>query len=158
MSSFGKTFLNQKFGPEGQAKAHHHVFQLRKAYSDDALCQLDILIVTPTAPTAAPPLPDMSPVTEGGSRVLDKAKLALGVMNNTCQFNSTGHPALSVACGWATASDGQSKLPVGMQLTGKRCDDLGVLKAARAFESGGDRHGRWPGAGNKARQNSLGKL
>lgn len=163
-----ETFLNERFGQDAQAKAHRHVFQLRKAY-DDVLADFDVL-VTPTAPTVAPPHPDMRPVTEGGSTVLDKAKLALGAMNNTCQFNSTGHPALSVPCGWATASDGSSKLPVGMQIVGRRWDDLGVLKAARVFEMGGGGLGAWPGAsadanvdanvdaGEQIRRESKGKL
>lgn len=153
---FGETLLGMRFGPEAQAKAHRHVFQLRKAY-DDILDKFDVL-VTPTAPTVAPPLPDMRPVAEGGSTVMDKAKLALGAMNNTCQFNATGHPALSVPCGWATASDGKSKLPVGMQIIGRRWDDLGVLKAARVFEMGGGGLGPWPGSGQKVRVANLGKL
>lgn len=153
---FGETLLSQRFSPEVQAKAHHHVFQLRKAY-DDIFNDYDIL-VTPTAPTVAPPHPDMRPAAEGGSTVLDKAKIALGAMNNTCQFNATGHPALSVPCGWATAGDGKSMLPVGMQLIGKRWDDLSVLIAARVFEVGGGGLGPWPGAVQNSRVNSLGKL
>lgn len=141
----GETLLSERFSPEVQGKAHRHVFQLRKAY-DDALRDFDVL-VTPTAPTVAPPHPDMKPVPEGGSTILDKAKLAVGAMNETCPFNATGHPALSVPCGWATASDGPSKLPVGMQLVGRRWDDLGVLKAAKVFEMGGGELGPWPGAG-----------
>lgn len=163
---FDETMLSQRFGPEVQAKVHRHVFQLRKAYNE-VFADYDVL-VTPTAPTVAPPHPDMSPATEGGSTVLDKAKLALGAMNNTCQFNATGHPALSVPCGWATASDGQSKLPVGMQIVGRRWDYLGVLQAARVFEMGGGGLGTWPGAltgagagagaGGKVRCHNLGKL
>ena len=151
----GETMLGQKFGQGAQAKAHRHVFQLRKAY-DDILKEYDVL-ATPTTPTVAPTHPDMRPVTEGGSSVMDKAKLALGAMNNSCQFNATGHPALSVPCGWATASDGKNKLPVGLQIIGKRWDDIGVLKAARVFEIGGGGLGPWPGKGQKAAGN-LGKL
>lgn len=141
----GETLLSERFGPEVQGKAHRHVFQLRRAY-DDALERFDVL-VTPTAPAVAPPHPDMAPAGKGGSSVLDKARLAVGAMNETCPFNATGHPALSVPCGWATASDGMSKLPVGMQVIGRRWDDLGVLKAAKVFEMGGGGLGPWPGAG-----------
>lgn len=153
---FGETMLAERFSPAIQAKAHRHVLQMRKAY-DEVLEEFDI-VVTPTAPTVAPPHPDMRRVSEGGSTVLDKAMLALGAMNNTCQFNATGHPALSVPCGWATACDGESKLPVGMQLVGKRWDDLGVLKAARVFEMGGGGLGAWPGAEKMTRVNGRGKL
>jgi Asp-tRNAAsn/Glu-tRNAGln amidotransferase A subunit and related amidases len=41
----------------------------------------------------------------------------------------TGHPAISVPCGFS--DDG---LPVGVQIVGRRADDLGVLRLAHAFE------------------------
>ncbi|MBO0709872.1 MAG: amidase [Acetobacteraceae bacterium] len=44
-------------------------------------------------------------------------------------FNFTGDPAASVPCGFTR--DG---LPVGLQIVGRRFDDLGVLQAAAAFE------------------------
>jgi aspartyl-tRNA(Asn)/glutamyl-tRNA(Gln) amidotransferase subunit A len=47
----------------------------------------------------------------------------------TYPFNMSGHPAASIPCGWT--SDG---LPIGMQIIGKRLDDLTVLQASRAFE------------------------
>lgn len=140
---FGETFLSERFGMEVQAKAHRHVFELRAAY-DRVLQDYDILI-TPTAHTVAPPHPDMRAEKDGGSSVMDKLKLAIGSTSNTNPFNASGHPALSVPCGWATAADGKSKLPVGMQIIGKRWDEMGVLKAAKAFEQGGGGLGKWPG-------------
>jgi amidase len=141
---FGETYLKEAYPAEVQGKAHRHVFELRAAY-DKALEDFDVLI-TPTTPTVAPPLPDMRSEKEGGSTLMDKAKLPVGCTNNTCPFNVTGHPALSVPCGWAMSSDGTGWLPVGMQIIGKRWDDLGVLKAAKVFESGGGGLGQWPGA------------
>jgi len=44
-------------------------------------------------------------------------------------FNFSGSPAASIPCGFT--SDG---LPVGLQIVGRRFDDLGVLQAAAAFE------------------------
>jgi aspartyl-tRNA(Asn)/glutamyl-tRNA(Gln) amidotransferase subunit A len=44
-------------------------------------------------------------------------------------FNFSGNPAASIPCGFT--SDG---LPVGLQVVGRRLDDLTVLQAARAFE------------------------
>lgn len=44
-------------------------------------------------------------------------------------FNMSWNPAASVPCGFT--SDG---LPVGLQIVGKRFDDLGVLQASAAFE------------------------
>ncbi|GAN78399.1 amidase [Acidisphaera rubrifaciens] len=44
-------------------------------------------------------------------------------------FNFAGNPAASVPCGFT--ADG---LPVGLQIVGRRFDDLGVLQAAAAYE------------------------
>src|SRR5947209_203526 len=44
-------------------------------------------------------------------------------------FNMSWNPAASVPCGFTPAG-----LPVGLQIVGKRFDDLGVLQAAAAFE------------------------
>jgi aspartyl-tRNA(Asn)/glutamyl-tRNA(Gln) amidotransferase subunit A len=45
-------------------------------------------------------------------------------------FNHAGNPAASIPCGFT--SDG---LPVGLQIVGKRYDDLGVLQASAAYEA-----------------------
>ena len=149
---FGETFMSEKFSSATQAKAHRHVFQLRQAYNQ-ALEKFDVLI-TPTCPTVAPPHPDLRPENEGGSGVMDKMMIAVGSTNNTCPFNASGHPALSVPCGWARAVGekgiGKTKgkegwLPVGMQIIGKRFDDSSVLKAAKIFELGGGGLPKWPG-------------
>lgn len=139
-----QTFLTEKFPGPVQAKAHRHVFQLRAAY-DKALEDFDVLI-TPTTQTVAPPHPDMRREADGGSSVMDKMKLAVGSTNNTCPFNVSGHPGLSVPCGWAKSQNGAGWLPVGMQIVGKRWDDITVLKAAKAFELGGGGLPKWPGA------------
>lgn len=44
-------------------------------------------------------------------------------------FNASHNPAASVPCGFTPAG-----LPVGLQIVGRRFDDLGVLQASRAFE------------------------
>ena len=44
-------------------------------------------------------------------------------------FNLSGNPAASVPCGFTN-----SGLPVGLQIVGKRLDELSVLRAAAAFE------------------------
>lgn len=138
-----QTFLTEKFGPEVQAKAHRHVFQLRAAY-DMALAEFDVLI-TPTTQNVAPAHPDMRKEADGGSGVMDKMRVAVGSTNQTCPFNITGHPAMSVPCGWAKSADGKGYLPVGMQIIGKRWDDMTVLKAAKVFELGGGGLPKWPG-------------
>jgi len=45
-------------------------------------------------------------------------------------FNMSWNPAASVPCGFTAAG-----LPVGMQIVGRRFDDLGVLQASAAFEA-----------------------
>ena len=45
-------------------------------------------------------------------------------------FNWSGSPAASVPCGFTPAG-----LPVGLQIGGRRFDDLGVLQASAAFEA-----------------------
>jgi amidase len=48
----------------------------------------------------------------------------------SCYFITvTGHPAISVPCGFTAEG-----LPVGMQIVGRHQDELGVLQLARAFE------------------------
>lgn len=45
-------------------------------------------------------------------------------------FNWSGSPAASIPCGFTAAG-----LPVGLQIVGRRFDDLGVLRASAAFET-----------------------
>ena len=54
---------------------------------------------------------------------------AAGWLPFTYPFNASGHPAASIPCGWS--SDG---LPIGMQIVGKRFDELTVLQVSKAFE------------------------
>ena len=48
----------------------------------------------------------------------------------TYPFNMTGQPAASVPCGFTR--DG---LPIGLQIVGRRFDDVTVLRASAAFEA-----------------------
>ncbi|KPI35363.1 Amidase [Cyphellophora attinorum] len=112
-----------------QRTAHRQALQLRAVY-DKALEEVDVLI-TPTGLTAAPPLPKLDNGHEASSSIENLLRLSAGSTNNTSPFNITGHPALNVPCGWATTPDGLHKLPVGMQIIGKRFGDFEVLKAAK---------------------------
>lgn len=131
---FSSDLLRTKYAPATPAKAHAHVLQLRAAY-DAALARFDVL-VTPVTPTVAPPHP---PAEYG---VMERIGLAVGNSANTCPFNVTGHPALSIPVGWGAAvggHDGSSikKLPAGMQIIGKRWDEDTVFYAASVWEVGG---------------------
>ncbi|MEO1596092.1 MAG: amidase [Pseudomonadota bacterium] len=48
---------------------------------------------------------------------------------NTCVFDYTGQPSISVPCGFTA-----DELPVGLMLTGRRFEDAALLRAARAVE------------------------
>ncbi|KAF4466291.1 Amidase, partial [Fusarium albosuccineum] len=128
--------LSEKFSrdqvkPGLVAKAHRKVFELRAAY-DDALESVDVL-VTPCAPTVAMPHPPEG----GGVPILDRLGVAVGLTSNTCPFNVTGHPGLSVPCGFSTGKDlDEVPLPIGMQIVGRRWADDKVLEAAALFEKG----------------------
>jgi amidase len=50
-------------------------------------------------------------------------------MKSCYYISATGHPAISVPCGFT-----QEGLPVGVQIVGRRQDELGVLQLAHAFE------------------------
>jgi len=106
------------------AKAQNLRRLLRAAY-DDVLKTHDLMVM-PTTPMKAQPLP-----ARGCPREEYVAR-ALEMINNTCPFDASGHPAISLPCGMV---DG---LPVGMMLVGRQFDEVSVLRASDAFERGCD--------------------
>ncbi|KAF2025553.1 amidase signature enzyme [Setomelanomma holmii] len=135
---FNSTFMNEK--PDANvtlAKAMGHVQQLRDAY-DEVLANFDVLL-TPVNPRVGSKHPDLSADVEA------KMEPAIGATLNTCQFNVTGHPALSMPAGWGKAPDGPGMLPVGMQLVAKRYDEVSIFKAAAAWEVAGKGLDKWNG-------------
>jgi aspartyl-tRNA(Asn)/glutamyl-tRNA(Gln) amidotransferase subunit A len=57
----------------------------------------------------------------------------------TVPFNMSEQPAASINCGYTSGG-----LPIGLQIAGKRFDDLGVLQVARAFEQIREAQRPWP--------------
>ncbi len=57
----------------------------------------------------------------------------------TVPYNMSEQPAASINCGWTKAG-----LPIGLQIAGKRHDDLGVLQVARAWEAMRPAPRAWP--------------
>jgi len=57
----------------------------------------------------------------------------------TLPFNMSEQPAASINCGYTT-----SGLPIGLQIAGRRHDDLGVLQIARAWERLRPAQRPWP--------------
>ncbi|GCE50185.1 amidase [Thermosporothrix hazakensis] len=113
-------YLHEDYHGAYYARAQNCVPALTRAY--DALFQQVDLLALPTTPMRACRLP------EAGATREERFTQVNSVTVNTCPFNATGHPALSVPCG---VIDG---LPVGMMLVGRRGEDALVLRAAAAFE------------------------
>jgi len=82
-------------------------------------------LVTPTLAVPAFETDRYDPVDIGGI----EGSSGMDWTPFTYLFNFTGQPAASVPCGWTR--DG---LPIGLQIVGRRFDDIGVLRVAAAFE------------------------
>lgn len=84
----------------------------------------DILATPTTSVTAFPHR--KNPGVIGGKHV-DRR---WGFYPFTFPFNVSGHPAANVPCGFS-----KTGMPMGMQLVGRRGDEVTILKAAAAFEA-----------------------
>ncbi|MHA2430922.1 MAG: amidase [Promethearchaeota archaeon] len=94
--------------------------------------KVDILI-TPTLPCTAFKIGNSSVIDDETTitniTINGKNVTALGWLPFTYPFNISGHPAASIPCGWSS-----KELPIGMQIVGKRFDELTVLQVSQAFE------------------------
>ncbi|SEG96868.1 amidase [Nonomuraea solani] len=93
---------------------------LTAAY-DAALGQVDMLAM-PTLPMTATPLPPP------GAPPREQVARALEMIPNTCPFDVTGHPAISIPAGLV---DG---LPVGLMLVARHGGEATLIRAAAAYE------------------------
>lgn len=113
------SYMAEAYNARYYAKAQNLRRTLRAAY-DEALEDFDLLLM-PSVPQRAIAFDD--------TRTIDEAiSTSLNMIQNTCGFNLSGHPALSVPCGKPGG------LPIGMMLIGRHWDDAKVLNAAAAFE------------------------
>jgi aspartyl-tRNA(Asn)/glutamyl-tRNA(Gln) amidotransferase subunit A len=78
-------------------------------------------VLSPVCPVSAPPAEWPSPTND--------PQLPFEHIAFTVPYNMSGQPAVSVNCGHTAENQ-----PVGLQIAGRRFDDLGVLRLARAFE------------------------
>jgi amidase len=101
-------------------KARNLERHLAAAY-DTALATYDVLVM-PTLPITASLIPASdAPVEEVVTRALE-------MVANTAPLDVTGHPSCSIPAGLCAG------LPVGLMVVGRMFDDVGVLRAAHAFE------------------------
>ena len=88
-------------------------------------------VLSPTAPIAAFAAELASP-TDDPARPLEHIAY-------TVAYNMSEQPAASINCGYTT-----SGLPIGLQIAGKRHDDLGVLQLSAAWEAMRPASRPWP--------------
>ena len=118
------TYIREYHGSRYYGKAMNLTRQLIAAY--DAVLAMHDLLLMPTTPMKAQPLPPPGAPRE---EIVDRA---LEMVTNTAPFDLSHHPAMAIPCGM---SDG---LPVSMMLVGKRFDEPTIYRAAYAFEQAGD--------------------
>jgi Asp-tRNA(Asn)/Glu-tRNA(Gln) amidotransferase A subunit family amidase len=88
-------------------------------------------VVSPTAPVPAYPAELASP--------LDDPERPFEHIGFTVAFNMSDQPASSVNAGYTAAG-----LPIGLQIVGRRFDDVGVLRLSRAWEEMRGPQRPWP--------------
>ena len=120
---FSKYTLD-RYGGHYYGKAQNLRRRLRAAY-DAALQKYDLLLL-PTTVMKATPIPGKSASPQ------EITRRSWEGTRNTCPFNATGHPAISIPCGM---EDGR---PIGLMLVGKHWDERTIYRASEAFEKSGD--------------------
>jgi aspartyl-tRNA(Asn)/glutamyl-tRNA(Gln) amidotransferase subunit A len=95
-------------------------------------------LVTPTLSRTALPIDQdlFDPIDIDGAPA---GELRSNWFPYTMPFNITGHPALTLCCGYDSAG-----LPIGLQIVGRFRDDASVLRAAALYEVSEDWLSRWP--------------
>ncbi len=95
-------------------------------------------LVTPTLSRTALPIEQdlFEPIEIDG---VEAGELRRNWFPYTMPFNLTGHPALTLCCGFDSAG-----LPVGLQFVGRFRDEASVLRAAALYEASEDWLRRWP--------------
>jgi amidase len=113
-----------RHGGHYYAKAQNLRRRLRAAY--DAALRAHDLLLLPTTVVKSTPLPAQ------GAPPQEVTRRSWEATRNTCPFNVTGHPAISIPCGM---EDGR---PIGLMLVGRHWDEATIYRAAAAFEASGD--------------------
>ena len=126
----------QDYGPEplrrfrlGLLLQSTHYFRAQRVRTlivrevSEALERVDV-IVSPTTAIAAPPIGEQTAPIGG------KPESVLQLLSSlTRPYNLAGMPAISVCCGFTA-----SGLPVGLQIAGRRFDDMTLLRMAHGYQ------------------------
>jgi amidase len=113
-----------RYGGRYYGKAQNLRRRLRAAY-DAVFADHDLLLMPTTVMKAQPiPGPDATPE--------EITRRSWEPTRNTCPFNCTGHPAISIPCGM------EDERPIGLMLVGRHWDEATIYRAAAAFEASGD--------------------
>lgn len=96
-----------------------------------AACQPYDFVLSPVSPMPAFPAEQASPLNDP-ARPFEHIAFTL-------PYNMSEQPALSINCGYTAGG-----LPIGLQIAGRRHDDLGVLQAARWYEQQRGTQRPWP--------------
>ena len=94
------------------------------------------VILGPTEPVTAPRIGETRVAVAGG----DESALA-ATWRLTYPYNLAGLPAISLPCGFD-----RNGLPIGLQIAARPFDEIGVLRAASAYEAAHDWKDRHPPA------------
>jgi aspartyl-tRNA(Asn)/glutamyl-tRNA(Gln) amidotransferase subunit A len=110
-------------------RGFNRIMEMRKLAA--AACAPFDFVLSPTAPIAAYAAELPCP-TNDSSRPLEH-------IGFTVLWNMSEQPAASINCGYTRGG-----LPIGLQIVGRRFDDLGVLQLARWFEQRRPPQKPWP--------------
>ncbi|HEX6443545.1 MAG TPA: amidase [Streptosporangiales bacterium] len=124
-------------------QCYHHIMDIQRRTV--AATEPYDVVLSPVAPVPAFPAEQPMPFTEPG-----KGMWHIGF---TAPYNMSGQPAATVNCGFT--ADGR---PLGVQISGRRFDDTGVLRVAAWYEAHrpADAVPHWPDAAHAATAGSSG--
>ena len=100
---------------------------------------VDVLVM-PTTLASAATIADAERAAAG-----ETASMSLSLTRLTNPFNVSGQPAISVPCGLTAG-----RLPVGLQIVGRRGDETRILQVASAYEAATEWHRMRPPPGTRA--------
>src|SRR6266540_2375315 len=124
IASIFSRYTLDRYGGRFYAKAQNLRRRVRAGY--DAVPATHDLLLLPTVPMKATPIPAKDATPQ------EITRRSWEPTRNTCPFNVTGHPAISVPCGM---EDGR---PIGLMLVGRHYAEETIYRAAAAFERSGD--------------------